>query len=95
VLTENVSRNGMLMRWMKGTPLPNIDKKLVLDVKLPENSEVGPRVMRCETEVIRITPAGPTHAVALRILSMRFVKQRRAVRANDLASMPVALDRVH
>jgi c-di-GMP-binding flagellar brake protein YcgR len=92
--TENVSRTGVLMRWIEGTPLPDLERKLVLDVKLPENSGVGPRVMRCRTEVIRITPAGKTHAVALRILSMRFVRDKRSPRVNDLASMPVAVDRV-
>jgi c-di-GMP-binding flagellar brake protein YcgR len=95
VLTENVSRTGMLMRWIEGTPLPDIEKKLTLDVKLPENSEVGARVMRCRTEVIRITPAGNTHAVALRVLSMRFVKSRPAADSSNLAAMPVALDRLN
>jgi hypothetical protein len=85
----------MLMRWMQGVPLPSVDKKLILDLKLPENSEVGPRVMRCRTEVIRVTPcAGNNHAIALRILSMRFIKSKHAVRVNDLASMPVAVDRI-
>ncbi|HWF07540.1 MAG TPA: PilZ domain-containing protein [Bryobacteraceae bacterium] len=92
--TENVSRTGVLMRWIEGTPLPDIERKLVLEVKLPENSEVGPRVMRCRTEVIRITPTGKTHAVALRILSMRFVKDKRSRQVNDLASMPVPVDRI-
>jgi c-di-GMP-binding flagellar brake protein YcgR len=93
--TENVSRTGMLMRWMQGVPLPDVDKKLTLDLKLPENSDVGPRVMRCRTEVIRVTPCpGNTHAVALRILSMRFIRNKHTVQANDLASMPVAVDRI-
>lgn len=97
-LTENVSRDGMLMRWMEGAPLPNVDKKLVLDIKLPENSGVGPRVMRCRTEVVRITPEGDTHAVALRVLSMRFIKFRQATvvnPGNDLALMPVTAERVN
>jgi c-di-GMP-binding flagellar brake protein YcgR len=94
-ITENVSRTGVLMRWVKGVPLPDVDKKLVLDLKLPENSDVGPRVMRCRAEVIRVTPcAGNTHAVALRIVSMRFIKTKQAVRIPDLASMPVAVDRL-
>jgi c-di-GMP-binding flagellar brake protein YcgR len=94
-ITENVSRTGMLMRWMEGIPLPDVDGKLVLDVQLPENSDFGPRVMRCRTTVIRVTPGdGASHEVALRILSMRFIKPRREVRPIDLASMPVAADRV-
>ena len=94
-LTENVSRTGMLMRWMKDVPLPSVDGKLMLDLELPENSDFGPRVMRCDTEVVRVTPCeGDTHAVALRVVGMRFVKGKRSARTADLASMPVAGNRV-
>jgi c-di-GMP-binding flagellar brake protein YcgR len=93
--TENVSRTGMLMRWMEGTPLPNIDRKLVLDLQLPESSEFGPRVMRCRTQVLRVTPiAGNSHEVALRVLSMRFIKSKPGISPSDLAAMPVAAGRV-
>jgi c-di-GMP-binding flagellar brake protein YcgR len=89
-LTENISRSGLLMRWMEGAPLPEIDKKLLLDVRLPENSEFGPRVMRCRSQVVRISKFdGASHAVALKILSIRFVKPRQAAKGRDLASMPV------
>jgi c-di-GMP-binding flagellar brake protein YcgR len=96
VLTENVSRTGILVRWMEGVPLPKVDGKLVLDLKLPENSDVGPRVMRCRTEVRRVAPgAGNSYEVALRVLSMRFMKvKRELISASDLASMPVAAGRV-
>jgi c-di-GMP-binding flagellar brake protein YcgR len=95
-ITENVSRTGILMRWMEGVPLPKVDGKLVLDLKLPENSDVGPRVMRCRTEVRRVAPGtGNSHEVALRVLSMRFMKgKRELITAKDLASMPVAAGRV-
>ena len=93
--TENVSRTGMLMRWIEGVPLPIVDRKLVLDLQLPENSEFGPRVMRCRTSVLRVTPGtGNSHEVALRVLSMRFMKGKREIRVSDLASMPVAAGRV-
>lgn len=94
-LTENVSRTGILMRWMTDIPLPKINKKLILDVSLPENSDFGPRVMRCRTQVIRIVPVGGvSHDVALRVLSMRFMKRRRVTQSADLLSMPVAAARV-
>ena len=93
-LTENISRTGVLMRWMDGVPLPKIDRKLVLDLELPENSEFGPRVMRCRTQVLRVAPGGKSHEVALRILSMRFMKTRRVIRPSDLLAMPVAATRV-
>jgi hypothetical protein len=93
-ITENVSRDGMLMRWMEGVPLPALDKKLTLDVQLPENSEFGPRVMRCDTQVVRITSCDDnSHAVALRVLGMKFIRSRRPAGGHDLASMP-AVNRV-
>ena len=95
-LTENVSRSGMLMRWMPGVPLPSVDGKLTLDIELPENSEFGPRVMRCDTQVVRVTPCGSeTHAVALRVLGMRFIRARRRLAKSELAAMPVAISHVN
>ena len=94
-LTENVSRTGMLMRWMDEIPLPRIDRRLILDVELPENSEFGPRIMRCRTQVIRVVPtAGNSHDVALRVLSMRFMKRKQEIKPADLLKMPVAAARV-
>jgi c-di-GMP-binding flagellar brake protein YcgR len=93
--TENVSRTGIRMRWVEGIPLPNIDRKLILDLQLPENSEFGPRVMRCRTQVLRVIPCeGSAHEVALRVLSMRFIKGKREIMPSDLAVMPVAAGRV-
>jgi c-di-GMP-binding flagellar brake protein YcgR len=94
-LTENVSRTGMLMRWMPDVPLPAVEKKLILDIALPENSEFGPRLMRCHTEVIRVvTGSRNSHEVALRVHSMRFVKTRREIRPADLLKMPVQAPRI-
>jgi c-di-GMP-binding flagellar brake protein YcgR len=121
-LTENVSRNGMLMLWSGGSPVPEVDGKLTLDVLLPENSDFGPRVMRCRTEVTRVLRrAAEEHEVGLRVLSMRFIKpgtapakprgvtrsvassdntrkkstsSKRTRTTRDLASMPVATERV-
>jgi c-di-GMP-binding flagellar brake protein YcgR len=103
-LTENVSRSGMLMVWGSSAPLPGLNKKLTLDVQLPENSEFGRRVMRCRAEVTRIVAreAGDHH-VALRVLSMRFINpgadeissyKKGGRKVRDLASMPVATSRV-
>ncbi len=101
-LTENVSRSGMLMLWGGDSPVPQVSGKLTLDVMLPENSEFGPRVMRCRTEVIRVMErAKGAHEVALRVLSMRFIKPsgersgKKGTRTKRaLASMPPATDRV-
>ncbi len=109
-LTENVSRTGMLMRWSGTSPLPKVDGKLTLDVLLPENSEFGPRVMRCRTEVARVIQrAEGEHEVALRVLTMRFIKpgvkverasgrgrstSKSSRKVRDLASMPLATERI-
>ncbi len=94
-LTENVSRTGVLMRWVDDIPLPHIDRKLILDIELPENSDFGPRVMRCRAQVARVVPAsGNSHDVALRVLSMRFMKSRRPLKQYDLLNMPVPATRV-
>jgi c-di-GMP-binding flagellar brake protein YcgR len=107
-LTENVSRTGMLMRWAAGAPLPPLGAKLTLDVQLPENSEFGPRVMRCRAEVTRLTAReGEEHEVALRIASMRFINSRSGFASEaearkpkprtpaiDLAAMQTITDRV-
>ena len=109
-LTENVSRTGMLMRWSGTSPLPKVDGKLTLDVLLPENSEFGPRVMRCRTEVARVIQRSEgEHEVALRVLTMRFIKPGARVKVasgrelitakssrkvRDLASMPVVTERI-
>ena len=103
-LTENVSRSGMLMVWGSSAPLPGLRKKLTLDVQLPENSEFGPRVMRCRAEVTRIVAREEgDHHVALRVLSMRFINpgedekaliKKGSRKLRDLASMPLATSRV-
>ena len=94
VITENVSRTGILMRWAADLPLPEVSKTMTVDVQLPENSDFGPRVMRCRATVVRITPmAGDQPAVAFEVTSMRFIKPRTR-RARDLAAMPVASNRI-
>jgi hypothetical protein len=94
-ITENISRTGILMRWTAGTPLPAVDSRLVLDLELPENSEFGTRMMRCQATVVRVLPVeGRGHEIALKVRSMRFVRTKPVVRTYDLERMPVASDRV-
>jgi hypothetical protein len=89
-LTENVSRTGILVRWLKGTPLPKVGGRLTLDVQLPRNPETDLRVMRCRTTVVRVIPgSGPEHEVALRVHNMRFVAAKEAKTIYDLAAIPV------
>jgi c-di-GMP-binding flagellar brake protein YcgR len=95
VLTENLSRTGILMRWDASTPLPEVSRSMTLDVQLPENSDFGPRIMRCRATVVRIITrrGGDQPAVAFEVQNMRFIKSR-ARRGRDLANMPLASSRI-
>jgi len=89
-LTENVSRTGLLVRWLEGTPLPKVGARITLDVQLPKNPEMDLRVMRCRTTVMRVIPGlGAEHEVALRVLNMRFVAAKKATTIYDLSAIPI------
>src|SRR5690242_2074449 len=91
-LTENVSRDGMLMRWREPFPLPEVGCRLTVDVQLPTNSGTSPRLMRCGATVVRIVGESTGHpAVGLRIDSVRFVEST-PVGAHPLEAMPPATD---
>jgi len=93
--TENVSRTGMLMRWVDGLPLPKLGSKLTIEVKLPENSGFAPRIMRCRATVVRVASgARKGDEVGLKIHSMQFINAKGGPLVADLASMPVASNRV-
>jgi len=94
-LTENVSRGGMLMRWIEAVPLPEIGCHLTVDVQLPESSPTDQRVMRCRTKVVRIV-AGKNRppSVGLQIEAVQFAKGMPGVRVHDLEGMPVANNRL-
>lgn len=87
-LTHNVSRDGMLIRWNSQEPLPLKGSPLVVEVELPEGFGFGPRLMRCNTTVVRIEGA----AVGLQINNMRFVV---ANGNRSLADMPGATELVN
>jgi hypothetical protein len=94
-LTENMSRDGILMRWLDSVPLPEIGSSLNVEVALPA-SEFGPRVMRCATTVVRITgrPNGK-RSVGLRIESVRFRALKTGVKpAKSLLEMTPVSDMV-
>lgn len=92
--TENMSRDGMLMRWLDGIPLPEIGTILTVDVDLLGGADFGPRVMRCQTTVVRITGrAGGRRGVGLRIDRVRFTRPDKT-KMFDLESMRPATDRV-
>ncbi len=55
MLTENISRDGMLLRWEDpGARLPNVGEMLIVEVELPEQEGFERRCIRCQTTVARV-----------------------------------------
>jgi hypothetical protein len=79
--TENISRNGLLLRWTRPTPAPVAGSAMRVEVELPSDGDFAPRLMRCESTVVRIIPGdkGLSH-VALKVHTMSFIEDHaRAV----------------
>lgn len=73
-VTENISRDGILMRWLRTVPLPEVGSGLTVEFALPASGEFGQRAMRCRTTVVRITKGmDGQSAVALHIEGINFV----------------------
>ncbi|HLY20193.1 MAG TPA: PilZ domain-containing protein [Bryobacteraceae bacterium] len=75
MLTENMSRDGMLLRWeQSGARVPNVGEMIIVEVELPEQEGFERRCIRCQTTVARVHPeAGATFTwVGLRIHAMDF-----------------------
>jgi c-di-GMP-binding flagellar brake protein YcgR len=95
VFTENMSRGGMLMRWMEPFPLPAVGCSLTVDVPLPANHGSEPRLMRCGATVVRIVRRKTAQpSVGLRIDHVRFVEPKAASGQYPLQTMPAANDRI-
>jgi hypothetical protein len=82
-LTQNLSRSGLLLRWLDAVALPEVGSALTVDIELPADGAFGPRVMRCRTVVVRIL--APVEGVGeglptvgLRIRNIRFVAPKPA-----------------
>jgi hypothetical protein len=85
--TENISRDGLLLRWTRQTPAPPPGAALRVEVELPSDGAFAPRLMRCDSTVIRIIPGdkGFSH-VALKVHNMRFVEDPIRVLQNEFGS---------
>ena len=54
-VTENISRNGMLIRWaQRGSPAPNVGESIVIRLRRPRNLMYGQRWMRFRARVVRV-----------------------------------------
>jgi len=75
MLTENISRDGMLLRWEDSSArLPNVGEMLIVEVELPEQEGFERRCIRCQTTVARVhaEPGATFTWVGLRIHAMDF-----------------------
>jgi hypothetical protein len=95
-LTQNLSRNGLLMRWLETEELPRVGSHLTVDIDLPADAAFGRRMMRCRTTVVRIIRSGGPLTVGMRIRNIRFVSPEPAPSAGnsptawELETMPLA-----
>jgi hypothetical protein len=103
-LTQNLSRSGLLMRWLDTVTLPEVGSSLVVDIELPADTSFGPRLMRCRTTVVRIIEApAELPTVGMKIRNIRFVAPDptpKKVAASaptvwELESMPTATERLN
>jgi hypothetical protein len=99
LVTENFSRNGILLRWLSGVELPSIGSRLTVDVDLPCTPGRVPRVMRCDAEVVRLERCSdPEPLIGLTIGKIRFARRDRESRpaaAADLENLPPATSLVN
>jgi len=75
MFTENISRDGMLLRWEDtGGRLPGVGEMLIVEVELPEREGFERRCIRCQTTVARVhtEPDAAVVWVGLRIHAMEF-----------------------
>jgi len=75
MLTENISRDGMLLRWEDSSArLPRVGEMLIIEVELPEQEGFERRCIRCQTTVARVheEPGATFSWVGLRIHAMDF-----------------------
>lgn len=86
--TENISRNGLLLRWTRPTPAPATGSALRVEVELPSDGAFAPRLIRCESVVVRVIQGEDGFAhVGLRVMAMRFVEGPARLRKDDLSAI--------
>ena len=90
LMSENFSRNGILLRWLPAVKMPEIGAKLTVDVTLPAAPGAPRRAMRCSAQVVRIErKEDQHHLVGFTIGKIRFIQPDPAVWA-DLENMAPA-----
>jgi hypothetical protein len=94
--TENISRNGLLLRWTRKEPVPKTGSTLRVEVELPSNGIFAPRLIRCESEVVRIIRGAQGHSqIALKVHTMRFVEDGARLWEGDFNAATPVRERVN
>ena len=94
--TENISRHGLLLRWTRPAPAPQAGSSLRVEVELPSDGVFAPRVIRCESTVVRVIPGNDGQAqIALKVHTMRFVEDPARLWAGDSRAATHVTERVN
>ncbi len=91
MLTENISRSGLLVEWRgegSALPMPSIGQILTVEVELPANHGFGQKCIHCQGTVARISQDPEFPRVALRVNYMDFRAFHDRLRLMD-AAQPV------
>lgn len=94
--TENISRNGLLLRWTRPAPAPQAGAEMRVEVELPSDGAFAPRLIRCESTVVRvIRGADGRSQIALKVHTMRFVEDAGRLGQGDVEAATPARKRVN
>jgi len=89
MVTENISRDGMLLRWDNAVGrLPGVGEMLIVEVELPEQEGFEQRCICCQTTVARVhaEPGSSFTWVGLQTHAMDFrMAQRMQARREPLS----------
>ena len=76
MVTENISRTGILLAWDGGSPAapaPQPGQMVTVDIELPAHHGFGRKCIHCQAAVVRVDPgAAGVARVGLRVNYMKF-----------------------
>jgi c-di-GMP-binding flagellar brake protein YcgR len=81
-MTENISRNGVLMFCANGCvgEPPRVGEVVTIEIELPENPVFGRKCIHCQATVVRISNEGsPAFHVAFSVNQMKFAEYANPV----------------
>lgn len=80
-VTENISRNGVLMVCAEGCQeeKPRVGEVVTVEIELPENPVFGRKCIHCQATVVRVSgEAGQPLQVAFSVNQMKFTEYDNA-----------------